>query len=186
MLLCMLCLWVALAGCEKITNWAGNIEYDEQRYFAPATVAEVIEIVNKHDRVGIIGSAHSFNNCSQTTGAHLSTKNLNKVISCCDDSAVVVEAGITYAQLGKYLHGKGFAIPNYASLPHISVGGCISTASHGSGITNGNLASNVKALKFVSGEGLPPSSCVALDSGGGADDAGSRHRQSRVAAARGP
>ena len=54
---------------------------------------------------------------------------------------VTVNAGITYGQLSPYLDGKGFALHNLASLPHISVAGACSTATHGSGRKQaGNLA----------------------------------------------
>jgi xylitol oxidase len=39
------------------------------------------------------------------------------------------------------------------SLPHISVGGAISTGTHGSGNQNGNLATAVRALTFVAADG---------------------------------
>ncbi len=66
---------------------------------------------------------------------------------------VTVEAGVTYGQLGPYLDGKGFALHNLASLPHISIAGACSTATHGSGEKNGNLATAVSALELVTAAG---------------------------------
>ena len=66
---------------------------------------------------------------------------------------VTVEAGITYGQLCPYLDRKGFALHNLASLPHISIAGACSTATHGSGEKNGNLATAVSALEFVTAAG---------------------------------
>jgi xylitol oxidase len=40
-----------------------------------------------------------------------------------------------------------------ASLPHISIGGAVATATHGSGDRNGNLATAVAALELVTSEG---------------------------------
>jgi xylitol oxidase len=40
-----------------------------------------------------------------------------------------------------------------ASLPHISVAGAIATATHGSGVKNGNLATAVRALELVMPDG---------------------------------
>src|SRR4029078_9073081 len=42
---------------------------------------------------------------------------------------------------------------NLASLPHISVAGACATATHGSGVKNGNLSSAVNAIEFVDGTG---------------------------------
>jgi xylitol oxidase len=66
---------------------------------------------------------------------------------------VTVAAGITYGQLCPYLDGKGFALHNLASLPHISVAGACSTATHGSGQRNGNLATAVSGLELVTADG---------------------------------
>jgi xylitol oxidase len=55
--------------------------------------------------------------------------------------------------LSPYLHSKGFALHNLASLPHISVAGACSTATHGSGEKNGNLATAVSGLEFVTAAG---------------------------------
>jgi len=68
-------------------------------------------------------------------------------------ATVAVDAGITYGQLSPYLHSKGFALHNLASLPHISVAGACSTATHGSGEKNGNLATAVSGLEFVTAAG---------------------------------
>jgi xylitol oxidase len=66
---------------------------------------------------------------------------------------VTIDAGVTYGQLSPYLHGKGFALHNLASLPHISVAGACSTATHGSGEKNGNLSTAVSALEMVTADG---------------------------------
>ncbi len=57
------------------------------------------------------------------------------------------------ASLCPYLHDKGFALHNLASLPHISIAGACATATHGSGVKNGNLATAVSALELVTADG---------------------------------
>ena len=66
---------------------------------------------------------------------------------------VTVGAGIRYGDLAVMLDGKGLALHNLASLPHISVGGACATATHGSGMRNGNLATAVVGMKFVGADG---------------------------------
>lgn len=51
------------------------------------------------------------------------------------------------------LHNEGFALPNLASLPHITVAGAVATATHGSGVGNQSLASAVSAIELVKGNG---------------------------------
>src|SRR2546430_17647411 len=66
---------------------------------------------------------------------------------------VTLGAGLTYGRLCPLLHSKGFALHNLAWLPHISVAGPCSTATHGSGDKNGNLATAVAAPETVTGAG---------------------------------
>jgi xylitol oxidase len=66
---------------------------------------------------------------------------------------VAVDAGMTYGRLAPYLHEKGFALHNLASLPHISVAGACSTGTHGSGEKNGNLSTAVRGLELVTASG---------------------------------
>ena len=48
---------------------------------------------------------------------------------------------------------SGFALANLASLPHISIAGSCSTASHGSGVRNPNLAAAAAAVEIVRADG---------------------------------
>ena len=66
---------------------------------------------------------------------------------------VTIQGGMNYGQLCPLLNEKGYALHNLASLPHISVAGAAATATHGSGVANGNLATAVKALEVVTAEG---------------------------------
>ena len=70
------------------------------------------------------------------------------------NNTVTVEAGIKYGELAPYLDKQGFALHNLASLPHISVAGSIITATHGSGVNNGNLSTAVRGLDMVSPMGV--------------------------------
>jgi len=66
---------------------------------------------------------------------------------------VSVGAGVKYGELAVALNAEGLALHNLASLPHISVGGAIATATHGSGDANGNLATAVAGLQLVTCDG---------------------------------
>jgi len=58
-----------------------------------------------------------------------------------------------YGQFALHLHREGYALPNLASLPHISVAGACATATHGSGVHNGSLSTAVLALELVTADG---------------------------------
>jgi xylitol oxidase len=145
---------LAWAGGEKLTNWAGNLQYSTDRLYSATSLEQVREYVKKETRLKALGTRHCFNNIADSKDSFLSLKPMNEVIAI-DAAArtVTVAAGITYGQLCPYLESKGFALHNLASLPHISVAGACTTATHGSGEKNGNLATAVSGLEFVTAAG---------------------------------
>src|SRR5690606_33944883 len=70
-----------------------------------------------------------------------------------EDRTVTVGAGIRYGDLATDLQAAGWALPNLASLPHISVGGAIATGTHGSGNAVPSLAASVAGLEIVLASG---------------------------------
>ena len=139
---------------ERLKNWAGNIEYGTNNVYYPNTVEEVQQLVKKYAHLKVLGTRHCFNRIADSNDVLLSTKALNKVVSLDPvKHTVTVEGGIKYGELCPYLNEKGFALHNLASLPHISVAGSCTTATHGSGIGNANLASAVRALEMVVADG---------------------------------
>jgi xylitol oxidase len=145
---------LAWAGADKLTNWAGNLEYSTDHLYAAKSLEQVQDFVKKQPKLKVLGSRHCFNNIADSKDTFLSLKPLDQIVSL-DPQArtVTVDAGITYGQLSPLLHNKGFALHNLASLPHISVAGACTTATHGSGEKNGNLATAVSALELVTGSG---------------------------------
>ena len=139
---------------EPLKNWAGNLEYSTGNVHYPKTLEEVQKIVKSCTKLRGLGSRHSFNKIADSTENQVSLKEFNKVISL-DKAAntVTVGAGMKYGELCLYLHGNGYALHNLASLPHISIAGSIATATHGSGVKNGNLSTGVSAIEFVNGAG---------------------------------
>jgi xylitol oxidase len=145
---------LAWAGTKKLTNWAGNLEYSTERLYAAKSREQVQDFVKKQSKLKVLGTRHCFNNIADSKDTFLSLKPLDEIVSFDPQGrTVTVGAGITYGQLSPLLHEKGFALHNLASLPHISVAGACSTATHGSGEKNGNLATAVSALEFVTASG---------------------------------
>src|SRR5690242_10786075 len=70
-----------------------------------------------------------------------------------DAQTVSVPSHVRYGQLADLLASEGLALANLASLPHISVAGAVATATHGSGVANGNLATAVGGLELVCSDG---------------------------------
>jgi alditol oxidase len=139
---------------DKLKNWAGNLEYSTSNIHYPASVEQVQSLVKEFDKVKALGSRHCFNDIADSKFALIGMEKMNKVASIDKDSkTVTIEGGMNYGQLCPYLETQGFALHNLASLPHISVAGACITATHGSGVKNGNLSTSVKALEFVGADG---------------------------------
>jgi xylitol oxidase len=138
----------------KLTNWAGNVEYSTDKLYSATSVAQAQEFVKQQTSLKVLGSRHCFNTIADSSQQFLSLKAMDDVVAL--DSAartVTVASGITYGKLAPYLHGKGFALHNLASLPHISVAGACTTATHGSGEKNGNLSTAVAGLEMITASG---------------------------------
>jgi len=136
-------------------NWAGNFEYSAERIHHPKTLDEVRDVIRRAEKIRTLGSRHSFNRIADSARHDLiSLEHFSPHISVDKERlTVTVEGGIRYGELSQYLHGEGFALHNLASLPHISVAGACATATHGSGVKNGNLATAVSAMELVTADG---------------------------------
>ena len=136
------------------TNWAGNVAFGASRTARPGALAELQAEVAAADRVRALGTGHSFNAIADTDGLLVSVAGLPRVLEVDSRAQVVrVSAGTRFGELTGPLHDAGFALHNLGSLPHISVGGAVATGTHGSGVTNGTLASAVRALELVTADG---------------------------------
>lgn len=135
-------------------NWAGNYEFQASTMEHPTSLPDLQRAVAQAVRVSALGSRHSFNDIADTPGTLVSLDALDPRIEV-DEAAltVTVGAGVRYGVLAGYLQRRGFALHNLASLPHISIGGAVATATHGSGNRNGNLSTAVVALDLVTASG---------------------------------
>src|SRR4030095_16371790 len=138
----------------KRMNWAGNYSYKAENYYERASVEEVQELVKKLDKQKTLGSRHCFNDIADSPKNQISTRHLNKMINLdADKSTVTIEGGVRYGDFAADLDSKGYALHNLASLPHITVTGACTTATHGSGVSLGNLATQVVAMEIVNPQG---------------------------------
>lgn len=135
------------------TNWAKSFRYSFRDCLFPSSVDELAALVAASPRIKVLGSRHSFNAIADGDIAMiLNDIALDPHVS--DDRRCVSIAGhATYGDLARFLAGHGLAVHNLASLPHISIAGAIATATHGSGAGNGNLATAVSGLEFVTADG---------------------------------
>jgi alditol oxidase len=135
-------------------NWSGTYEYRAAELAEPTSIEELQEVVARSPRVRALGTRHSFNPIADTEGVLVTPVGIpaDFVIDAAART-VTFGAGTRYGVVAAYLQRNGWALHNMGSLPHISVGGAISTGTHGSGDLNGNLSTAVRALQFVGADG---------------------------------
>ncbi len=136
------------------SNWAGNYTYKAENFYEPASAEELQQLVKKLDKQKALGSRHCFNNIADSPKNQISTAKLNRIVKLDNDgSTLTIEGGARYGDFAAELDTKGYALHNLASLPHITVAGACATATHGSGVTLGNLATQVLAMQIVTAQG---------------------------------
>ncbi|MEU5362125.1 D-arabinono-1,4-lactone oxidase [Streptomyces sp. NPDC005925] len=139
-----------------VTNWAGNITYAAGELHRPRSLDALRALVAGSARVRVLGSGHSFNEIAEpgADGVLLSLADLPAGADV-DTAArtVRVGGGVRYAELARLVQARGLALPNMASLPHISVAGSVATGTHGSGVGNGPLAAAVREVELVTADG---------------------------------
>jgi alditol oxidase len=135
------------------SNWAGSYTYRADQLHRPSNLEQVQEIIANAPRVRVLGSRHSFTDIADS--AELLTLERLPADVVVDHAAATASfsAGLTYGRLAEALQAEGVALANLGSLPHISVGGAVATATHGSGDANGNLATAVAGLELVTSAG---------------------------------
>lgn len=135
-------------------NWAETVTYAAPRVERPASLEELVRLIAGADKVKALGSRHSFNGAADTSGMQIELTRMPKIIEIDPDSRTVrCAAGLTHSDLSHALDEAGLALPNLASLPHISVAGAIQTGTHGSGVRNAAMSAGVESVELVDARG---------------------------------
>ncbi len=138
---------------EARTNWAGNYSYKASHLHEPRDIQEVQRLVKTLPKQKALGSRHCFNNIADSPLHQVSLKNLKETNLNKENKTITVQAGTRYGDFCESLNQQGFALHNLASLPHITVAGACATATHGSGVNNGNLATAVQQIELITPSG---------------------------------
>jgi alditol oxidase len=143
----------AQTAASPRTNWAGNLTFSTNKLDTPGSIEEVRAAVKKASKLRVLGARHSFNAIADSASEQISVEHLDEMTLDEEAHTVTIGGGLTYSQLAPWLDERGYALHNLASLPGITVAGACSTATHGSGVHNGNLATAVAALEIVTADG---------------------------------
>lgn len=70
--------WIAP---DKLKNWAGNYQYSTDRLHPAKSVAQVQELVRKHQNLKVLGTRHCFNGIADSTHNLISLAPMDEVIA---------------------------------------------------------------------------------------------------------
>jgi len=136
------------------TNWATNITFNDSQTLHPESIEELAEVVLSHPHVKVRGTGHCFNTIADSRHTVVILDRMPQLLEMdAQRSVATVGAGLTYSQIAMFLHRNGWALPNLASLPHISIAGAVATGTHGSGIKNGALHTAVRSVRVMNSDG---------------------------------
>lgn len=122
------------------------------KVYSPKTLKELSEVVSSTSKVRALGASHSW---SVACGIHenvIILEHLNQPIRV-DGNRVTVEAGIAISELARWASRRGLTLGTQPDYMGITIGGAISTASHGQGLEYGSLSSLVVGMTFVDSRG---------------------------------
>jgi L-gulonolactone oxidase len=139
-------------------NWAGDELCRPAAIADPASVEELASAIAGAERDGlrarVAGAGHSFGDNVCTDGLLVKLDRLAAVLDVDRASGLVrVQAGITIAALNGHLAAHELAMENLGDIDVQTIGGAISTATHGTGARLANISSQVRALTLVLADG---------------------------------
>ncbi|MFF2481093.1 D-arabinono-1,4-lactone oxidase [Paenibacillus sp. NPDC058071] len=140
------------------SNWSGSVTARPQEIRMPRSVDEVAEAVRVCRREGrrlrIVGSGHSFTPIAATDELLISLDGLQGIVGVDPEGfTATVWAGTKLKLLGELLFENGLSQENLGDIDVQSIAGAVSTGTHGTGISFGNISTQVVGVKIVAGTG---------------------------------
>jgi L-gulono-1,4-lactone dehydrogenase len=139
-------------------NWAGTASASPSRTECPATTADLQAAVRRAARDGlhvrVAGSGHSFTPLVPTDGVLLLPDRHTGLVDV-DRAAcrVTVRAGTPLRVLNRMLAEHGLAFPALGDIDAQTIGGAVSTGTHGTGRRHAALSAQVSGVTLVTATG---------------------------------
>jgi FAD-linked oxidoreductase len=142
----------------KWHNWSGNQQATPESVEHPRHADEVSRAITRAVAAGrnvrVAGTGHSFTPAAVTDGTLLMLDQFPDAVAI--DRAtntVTVPGGMPLHRLNRALSAAGLALSNLGDIDRQTVAGAISTGTHGTGATLGGIATQVRGLELVIGDG---------------------------------
>ena len=143
---------------QEIANFGGNQRW-YARCYAPASEAELLDILTRHTGVTIrvTGSGHSWSDIAANADIALDLSALNSVTPITTNGLVRVGAGCRLQDLLDRLHAAtDRTLPTLGAIKKQTISGAISTGTHGSGRQSlSHFVASLRAVVFDPSTGHP-------------------------------
>ncbi len=139
-------------------NWSGSVTASPVRVERPTTPDEVVDLVRRARADGLrvkpVGAGHSFSAIAQAPDVQVDLSGLQG-LHAADAAArrVTLAAGTRLHAIPGLLAPLGLAMTNLGDIDRQSISGAVSTGTHGTGLAQGGLATQVVGLTLVDGTG---------------------------------
>ena len=139
-------------------NWSGYLTWDPKKILYPESEEEIQKIVksatSENQKVRTIGTGHSFTPLCATNDILISLDKYQGLTSSDKDKlTATVKGGTKLFFLNELLHDNGMALENMGDIDQQSIAGAISTGTHGTGLSFGNISTQILNITFINGLG---------------------------------
>jgi L-gulonolactone oxidase len=139
----------------RLADWSGFTDFGgSTTVYAPRNESEISSLVRQcyahKKKLRVVGCQTAWNSLWHCQDVMISTKHLNAIKEInVEKHTVTCEAGVTLTELHKALWDKGLALDTAPAIDWVTVGGAISTGSHGSGPAS--ISSSMIGCRLVMG-----------------------------------
>ncbi|WP_230208017.1 D-arabinono-1,4-lactone oxidase [Microlunatus sp. Gsoil 973] len=139
-------------------TWGRTEVATPERVEEPSHASDIQALVREAADRGItlkpLGAGHSFTSIAVTAGVQLRTDRFHGLLSAdVDQGLVTLGAGTRLADVPALIGYYGLAMPNLGDIDRQTLGGAVSTGTHGTGSRFGGLATQVAAVQLITGTG---------------------------------
>jgi FAD-linked oxidoreductase len=145
-----------VADGEKVwSNWSGSQKCQPTQFFLPKSEAELAKKLKESTEVlRVVGGGHSFSPVVPTNQVLTSLKNISGIIHHDKTTNIAtIGAGSHLYNLTPEMHQQGLAFVNQGDVDKQSLGGAVSTSTHGTGKALTSFAGMVKGFRLVTADG---------------------------------
>ncbi|MCL2542560.1 MAG: FAD-binding protein [Nocardioidaceae bacterium] len=140
------------------TNFSRRVSVRPRRTVAPADLDELRRVLEEAVadglRVRVVGAGHSYNDVAVAPEVQVSLDRLDRVLDVDPAAAqLTVQGGARLFEIRAEMARHGLAFANMGDIDRQSIGGALSTGTHGTGLRMPAFASQVVALKLMLADG---------------------------------